>query len=90
MSASYWHIPTWVSSTDGTFVGQTQFGCTQHASLPSVINGDAMINLDTYNPTGASFYGTDVITNQFFALVNTVTATVRAKLVAPIPAGIFL
>jgi len=88
VDAANWHIPTWVSSTDGTFVGQTQFRCTQNAALPSVINGNAIIALDTYNPTGSSFYGTDLISNQEFNLGQGIIFTVTAKLNAPIPGGI--
>lgn len=88
VDASNWHIPTWVSSTDGTFVGQTQFRCTQNAPLPAAIDDSAIIALDTYNPTGQSFYGTDLITNQLLNLGQGIIYTVRAKFNAPIPAGI--
>ena len=88
VNASNWHIPTWVSPTDGTFVGQTQFRCSQNAMLSAASNSNAIIALDTYNPTGSSFYGTDLICNQSFALRQGITVTVRAKMDAPIPAGI--
>lgn len=88
VDASNWHIPTWVSPIDGTFVGQTQFRCTQNAPLPVASNGNAIIALDTYNPTGSSFYGTDLISNQLFTLGQGLIFTVRAKMDAPIPAGI--
>jgi len=88
VNASNWHIPTWVSPTDGTYVGQTQFRCSQNASLPATSNSNAIIALDTYNPTGASFYGTDLISNQLFTLAQGLTITVRAKMDASIPAGI--
>jgi hypothetical protein len=88
VTASNWHIPTWVSPTDGTFVGQTQFRCSQNAPLPAASNSNAIIALDTYNPTGSSFYGTDLISNQSFALGQGITVTVRVKMNAPIPAGI--
>jgi hypothetical protein len=68
VSSSQWHIPTWVSPTDGTVVGLTQFRYTQNASLPAARNGNAMIALETYNPTALSFYGTDLRSNQSFAL----------------------
>ena len=88
VSSGNWHIPTWVSSTDGTYVGRTQFRCTQNASLPVAYNGNAMIDLDTYNPTGASFYGTDLISNQLFTFGQGIIVTVRAKMDTPIPGGI--
>ncbi len=88
VNGNNWHIPTWTSPTDGTFVGQTQFRCTQNATLPAEINGNAVIALQTYNPTGLSFYGTDLISNQSFAVGQGITLTVRAKMDAPIPAGV--
>jgi len=69
-------------------VGRTQFRCTQNAPLPKVTSGNAIIALNTYNPTGSSFYGTDLISNQTFEPGNGFTLTVRAKLDAPIPGGI--
>lgn len=83
-----WHIPTWVSPTDGTYVGRTQFRCTPLAGLPGIINGLAVVNLDTYNPTGQSFYGTDLITNRDFTIGNGLIFTIRAKFKSPIPGGI--
>jgi len=67
VDSAKWHIPTWTSPTDGTFVGRTQFRCSQNSSLPVVVAGSAIIKLDTFNPTGPSFYGTDLISNQIFA-----------------------
>lgn len=55
-----WHIPTWASPTDGTFVGRTQFRCSQNSPLPIIVDGKAIILMDTYNPTALpelpSFY----------------------------------
>ncbi len=88
VSAGNWRIPTWESPTDGTYVGRTQFRCSQNSPLPAARNSNAIIALDTYNPTGLSFYGTDLISNQSFALGQGFTITVRAKMDAPFPAGI--
>jgi beta-glucanase (GH16 family) len=93
VSSSKWHIPTWVSPTDGTVVGLTQFRFTQNSSLPAVDNGNAMIVVESYNPTAFSFYGTDLRSNQSFALGTGIHVTVRAKMntVTPgIVGGIFL
>jgi hypothetical protein len=68
VSSSKWHIPTWVSPTDGTVVGLT-------------------------NPTAFSFYGTDLRSNQSFALGTGIHITVRAKMNTTTPGivgGIFL
>jgi beta-glucanase (GH16 family) len=88
-----WHIPTWVSPTDGTYIGRTQFRCTQNAVLPDIVKGNAVIRLDTFNPTGFSFYGTDLISNKSFVLGQGVIIRVRAKLNPKVPGmvgGIFL
>ena len=80
VSAAHWHIPTWVSPTDGTYVGRTQFRCTQNSGLPSCINSNAIIVVETYNPTGFSFYGTDLISNVAFAPPTTGELVVTARL----------
>jgi len=93
VSANDWHIPTWVSPNDGTFVGRTQFRCTQNSSLPAAENGNAIITVETYNPTGFSFYGTDLISNQLVSLTTGIHITVRAKMntsTKGIVGGIFL
>ena len=68
VSADIWHIPTWVSPSDGTFLGRTQMRCAQNSGLPSIANGKAVIQLQTYNPTGFSFYGTDLISDKSFSV----------------------
>jgi len=88
MSGSMWSIPTWVSPADGTFLGRTQFRCTQKARLPAVKNGSAKILLETYNPTGFSLYGTDVFVKRSIALGQGVLVTVVAKADSPFPRGI--
>jgi beta-glucanase (GH16 family) len=93
VSSLKWHIPTWVSPTDGTFIGQTQFRCTQNSSLPAAKDSNAIITVESYNPTGFSFYGTDLISNQSFSLGEGIHITVRAKMNASTPGivgGIFL
>ena len=47
VSSSRWHIPTWVSPTDGTVVGLTQFRFAQKAALPTVNNGNAIIAVES-------------------------------------------
>ena len=93
VSSSKWHIPTWVSPTDGTVVGLTQFRFTQNSSLPAANNGNAIIVVESYNPTALSFYGTDLRSNQSFALGTGIHITVRAKMNTTTPGivgGIFL
>ncbi|MCW5211439.1 glycoside hydrolase family 16 protein [Desulfobulbus sp. TB] len=89
-----WHIPTWESPTDGTFVGRTQFRCTQNSPLPSARNSNALITIESYNPAGFSFYGTDLISNQELSLQEAgLRITVRAKMDTSAPGivgGIFL
>jgi hypothetical protein len=93
VSYSKWHIPTWVSPTDGTVVGHTQFRFTQNSSLPAADNGNAIIAVESYNPTAFSFYGTDLRSNQSFALGEGIHITVRAKMNTATPGivgGFFL
>ena len=88
VNSQLWHIPTWVSSTDGTYLGRTQFRCTQNATLPQAINSQAYINIDTYNPTGYSFYGTDLISNKAYTPGKGLIFTIRAKINSPVTGGI--
>ena len=93
VSSFRWHIPSWVSPTDGTVVGLTQFRFTQESSLPAANNGNAVIVLDTHNPTALSFLGTDLRSNQTFELGTGIHIAVRAKVntITPgIVGGIFL
>lgn len=88
-----WHIPTWVSPTDGTVVGLTQFRFTQQSPLPAVENGNAVIVVETFNPTSVSFYGTDLRSNQIFEVGTGIRVVVRAKMNTAVPGvvgGIFL
>ena len=89
MGKLLWHIPTWVSPTDGTFIPPwTQFRCSQNSGLPQVVNGQAYINVDTYNPTGASFYAFLAIMNRSFSPGKGLIVTTRAKMNALIPKGL--
>ena len=88
MNKDMWHIPTWRSSNDGTYLGRTQLRCTQNAGLPEVNNSQALINVESYNPTGFSFYGTDLISNRAFTPGNGLIFTVRAKIKSPVAGGI--
>ena len=88
-----WHIPTWEPPGDQTFVGRTQFRCTQHSPLPAAQDGNAILLVETYNPTGFSFYGTDLISNPSFSLGQGIQVIVRAKMNTTrrgIVGGIFL
>ena len=88
VSGSAWYIPTWRGSNDGTFFGQTQVRCSQNATLPTCSNGQALIDIDSYNPTGFSFYGTDLISKQSFKPGSKgIILTVRAKVSSSIPGG---
>jgi beta-glucanase (GH16 family) len=84
-----WSIPS--ETTDGsTFVGRTQFAVSQNASPPRVSGGKVRLTLDSYNPTGLSFYGTELISNKTFKIKPGagLVLRVRAKLNAPIPGGV--
>jgi hypothetical protein len=87
VSSSLWHIPTWVSPTDGTYVGRTQFRVSQSSALPTESSGAALITLETYNPTGFSLYGTDLIANPSFSSGGGLDVVVRARMDAPVRRG---
>jgi len=93
VGSANWYIPTWTSSTDGTYLGRTQLRCTQSSSLPSASNSNAIIAVQSYNPAGFSFYGTEIISKQSFSVGQGIDITVRAKMDNPtqgIVGGIFL
>jgi hypothetical protein len=82
------HIPTWVGPNDGTYVGRTQFRTSQNSPLPLLKNGYARIELATYNPTGFSLYGTDLISNQSFSTTpKGITVTFVVRMQNPFPKG---
>ncbi|MFA5748230.1 MAG: family 16 glycosylhydrolase [Candidatus Absconditabacterales bacterium] len=87
INAQLWYIPTWHGNGDGTWIGRTQFRCVP-AALPPVNNSETSINFDLYNPTGFSFYGTDLISNRRFSPGNGLIFTIRAKIKTPMIGGI--
>jgi beta-glucanase (GH16 family) len=80
LNAKTWYIPTHDPKGDGTFVGRTQFRATQDSSLPKVAAGTVRIPLQSYNPDAHSFYGTEIITKQQFALGAGLDIVVRARM----------
>ncbi|MFI5378169.1 MAG: glycoside hydrolase family 16 protein [Tepidisphaerales bacterium] len=87
VNGNIWHIPTW--TPDGsTYLGRTQLAVAQNASPPHVSGGAVHLTLDTYNPTGFSFYGTELISNKTFKIGTGLDVKIRAKLNAPIPGGV--
>jgi len=88
LNAKNWHIPTWTGPTDGTYLGRTQLACSQNYPGPKVSGGSVHMTLDTYNPTGWSFYGTEIISNIAFNPGDQeLNIKFVAKLVSPIVGG---
>lgn len=87
-SADRWHIPTWTSPTDGTYLGRTQYRVAQSSPLPPVSSGNVAISVQSYNPTGLSFYGTDLISNASFSSKESLVVRVRARIAPPVPPGV--
>src|SRR5436190_1658892 len=82
----HWHLPPY--SPDGsTFVGRTQFAVSQNASPPRVSHGALHLTLDTFNPTGLSFYGTELISNKTFKIKTGLDIKIKTKLNSPILPG---
>jgi beta-glucanase (GH16 family) len=93
VDSSRWFIPTWTGPSDGTFIGRTQFRCAQNSPLPSCNAGSAAISVETYNPTGFFFYGTDLISARSFSVGQGLDITIRARMNTATPgivAGLFL
>jgi beta-glucanase (GH16 family) len=88
VNSQNWVIPFWVSPNDGTFIGRTQFRCSQDSGLPSSYDSQAEIKLDSYNPTGYSFYGTDLISKRSFLPGKGLVFTIFAKIKTPVSCGI--
>src|SRR5690348_15235434 len=53
-------------SSGGSYYGRIQ----QRQELPSASGGLLDLQLDTFNPTGFSLYGSELISNQSFDLSN--------------------
>jgi beta-glucanase (GH16 family) len=87
LNSHFWHIPQFDPS-GSTFVGRTQFAVSQNASPPRVSHGAVHLTLDTFNPTGFSFYGTELISDSTFKIKTGLDIKIRAKLNSPIPGGI--
>ena len=88
VDAGQWHIPTGRASGDGTFVGRTQFRVTQDSPPPSIVGGNLVIPIETYNPREGSFLGTELITNRAFPLGEGLAVVVRAKMSTPLHPGV--
>ena len=83
-----WHIPTFTSSGDGTFVGRTQFRVTQGSGLPAISGGKLVIPIESYNPAEPSFLAGELISNQPFSAGKGIDIVVRARMNAPLRPGI--
>lgn len=92
LNSSIWHMPHW--TPDGsTFLGRTQLRVDQNASPPVVGNNRVQLWLDTFNPTGLSFYGSEIISNSSYSVGTGLVLKIRARTLAPVPgavAGLFL
>jgi beta-glucanase (GH16 family) len=76
-----WHMPTWQSPSDGTFIGRTQLAVTQNSGLPAIVGSSVLIPIQTHSPRGGnSFYGTELISNREFPLGQGLDIKVRAKI----------
>src|ERR1044071_5329019 len=86
VNLQHWHLPLFTA--DGsTFLGRTQLAVSQNASPPRVSKGAVHLTLDTFNPTGFLFYGTELISNSSFKVGKGLRVQFRAKLNTPISRG---
>jgi hypothetical protein len=70
---------------DVSYLGRTQLADL----LPVKVGGAVKLTIDSYNPTGYSFYGTGIVSDKVITpeAGKTVVVTVRAKLDVPITGG---
>ena len=76
LNKSVWAYPT----GDASFNGRTQM----RPSFPNVSNGLLHLQLDTYNPTGGSFYGSEIFTQGKAPSGTGLLAEFKARLVTPV------
>ncbi|MBV5304695.1 MAG: Ig-like domain-containing protein, partial [Chlorobium sp.] len=91
LSSTVWDYNHWQPTNNPSYYGRTQ----QRQSLPEVSDGYLHLKLDTYNPTGYSFFGSEAITKQTFSNANggivfEVKAHFENPLVGGIVGGMFL
>ena len=83
VNANLWHYPVWTPTNNSSYYGRTQI----RQSLPEASNGVLHLKLDTYNPTGYSLYGSEIISDQYFSRGAGIAFEARARFVAPVSAG---
>ena len=84
LDASRWHQPEGC----GTYYGRTQI---RPPADPLAIGGGVLrLRLDTYDPTGLAFLGSEIVSNETFAPADgdPIAVAARVRLVAPVPAGL--
>ena len=85
LNSTQWDYNHWQAENNPSYYGRTQ----QRQSLPEVSDGYLHLKLDTYNPTGYSFFGSEVMSNPTFSNENgAIVFEIKAHLVDPIVGGI--
>ena len=85
LSSTVWDYNHWQATNNPSYYGRTQ----QRQSLPEVSDGYLHLKLDTYNPTGYSFFGSEAITKQTFSNANgCIVFEVKAHFENPVAGGI--
>jgi beta-glucanase (GH16 family) len=83
LNTADWDFNQWASG--GSFYGRTQ----QRQALPTVSDGQLHLQLDTYNPTGYSFLGSEAITKETFSTeTGGVSFEIKAHFENTVVAGI--
>lgn len=82
LNTGIWFQPT----GPGSFLGRTQM---RPPNVPiEVSGGTAKLVVDTFNPTGLSFYGSEIRTVQVFPLLNGLIFETRSRWVDGAPGGL--
>lgn len=93
LDPNLWHLPAAESSGGSSYIGRTQFRVARNAALPAT-DGKVCLPIESFNPTGFSFYGTEIISGSEFAVGPGLDVIVHARMATAdskgIVGGIFL
>ncbi|MBE7385203.1 MAG: glycoside hydrolase family 16 protein [Leptolyngbya sp. SIO1E4] len=91
LDSAKWKLPIFTPMNNASFLGRTQLRVSNDPNHepPKVENGSVTLQLDTYNPSapGASFLGSELITQEKFSISTGMSFEARVRLLDPIDEG---
>lgn len=87
VNGKLWHIPAW-DPAGSTYYGRTQIRTSENSPPPKVSHNAVHLALDSHNPTGFSFYGTELISNKYYKVGRGLDLQVTARLNTPVDGGV--